>query len=211
MEKISLIGGHLYQWDTGRKIKVCPCKDVSVDEVHFSNMRDTVALRVDPVEEDGEYIASIPNILLQKPKSLNVYIVMVSEDGERTTCSKTFSVRPRERPEDYVYTETEHFHFNTKLNKNLGEANAGKILIVGDDGNIYPVKLEDIGGSGGSGIVDGDIATDDEVNDMLDDIFNNGTSGEQPDDGSGDITDEIPEDNIATDDEVNDMLDDIFG
>ena len=136
---------------------------------------------------------------------------MVSEDGERTTCSKTFSVRPRERPEDYVYTETEHFHFNTKLNKNLGEANAGKILIVGDDGNIYPAKFEDIGGAGGSGITDDNIATDNEVNDMLDEVFNNNTSEETPDDSSGDNSDGITDDNIATDDEVNDMLDDIFG
>lgn len=69
---------------------------------------------------------------------------MISEDGERTICDKSFSVRPREKPEDYVYTETEHFHFNAKLDRNLGEANAGKILIVGDSGNIHPIKLEDI-------------------------------------------------------------------
>lgn len=170
MEKIALVGGHLYQWDTDRKVKICGCGCTAVDEVHFSNPRDPTALKIEPVEEDGELVASIPNILLQKPKSINVYVVVASENGERTAYNKTFSVRPRERPEDYVYTETEHFHFDTKLNKNLGEANAGKILVVGDDGNVYPVNPEDIDEIG-MGIPDENIATDDEVSNMLDDIF----------------------------------------
>lgn len=201
----------MYQWDTGRKVKIHTCTDATVDEVHFSNLRDQVALRVEPVEQDGEYIASIPNILLQKPKNLNVYVVVVSEDGESTTYSKTFSVRQRERPEDYVYTETEHFHFNTKLNKNLGQANAGKILIVGDDGNIYPIKLEDIidmGTGGGSG------STDDNPPENPGDNPDDGSGnnpGDNPDDGSGDDSGEVPDGDIATDEEIDDMLGDIFG
>ena len=41
------------------------------------------------------------------------------------------------------------------------------------------------------------IATDDEVNDVLDEVF--------------DSTDIIPEEDIATDDEVSDVLDEVFG
>ena len=53
-------------------------------------------------------------------------------------------------------------------------------------------------GGGGDGEVSDDmIATDDEVNDVLDEVF--------------DSTDIIPEEDIATDDEVSDVLDEVFG
>lgn len=32
---ISLVGGELYQWDTGRIVRVVPDENVKVHEVHF--------------------------------------------------------------------------------------------------------------------------------------------------------------------------------
>lgn len=60
----------------------------------------------------------------------------------------------------------------------------------------------------GGAISDSDVATDDEVNDMLDNVFGDDDTGgeiETPD------TPSVSDDDVATDKEVNDMLDDIFG
>lgn len=67
---------------------------------------------------------------------------------------------------------------------------------------------DDDGGGSGGGLDDSNIATDEEVGDIIDDIF-----GE----GSGDITPDNPDDssigddNIATDEEVGDVIEDVFG
>lgn len=62
--------------------------------------------------------------------------------------------------------------------------------------------------SGGGDVSDDEIATDDEVGDVIDDIFNT----EEEDSGNTDTGTENPEDgNIATDDEVGDVIDDVFG
>ena len=106
MDVINLIGGLLYQWDTGRKVKIVPRDGITVDEVHISNgLQD--ALIVEPYVEEGEIYANIPNILLQAKRDVSVYVVMYNESGEQTVCSRPLVVNGREKPADYVYTEVE--------------------------------------------------------------------------------------------------------
>lgn len=106
MDTISLIGSLLYQWDTGRKVKIASPNCINVDEVHFTNdMQD--ALVVEPKSADNVYYAEIPNILLQDKRNIKVYVVMHTENGERTVCSRGLTVNSRQKPADYIYTETE--------------------------------------------------------------------------------------------------------
>lgn len=106
MDIINLIGGLLYQWDTGRKVKIESPSCINVDEVHFTNdMQD--ALVVEPKSADNVYYAEIPNILLQEKRNIKVYVVMHTENGERTVCSRGLTVNSRQKPADYIYTETE--------------------------------------------------------------------------------------------------------
>lgn len=65
-----------------------------------------------------------------------VWCYVLDENGYYTIKSKTFAVIYRQKPSDYVYTETEVLSFNSKLDKNIGAENAGKTLIVDNDGNI---------------------------------------------------------------------------
>lgn len=97
----------LWQWDTDRKISIST--DNVVDEVHYSNAFSTEALVVKPTVdvELGKVVADIPNILLQNFTAINIYVVMHTENGARTTFSTKFDVSKRARPSDYVYTETE--------------------------------------------------------------------------------------------------------
>jgi len=146
---IDVIGGVLYQWDTGRKIKIEPPEDKTVNEVHFALAGSTDTLNVYPKDEDGEITANIPNIILQSSGVFIVYAVMVSEDGVQTVFSRSFSIVARPKPDDYVYTEEDVLRYETLVKRlddieangvpdidsglflpSVGEADNGKVLTV---------------------------------------------------------------------------------
>lgn len=83
----------LFQWDLNRSIEV-----PSGSKAHFASVGSLQALVV--MEQGGK--ASVPNILLQEPKDINVWIV---RDGA-TTDSGKIRITSRPVPSDYVYTET---------------------------------------------------------------------------------------------------------
>lgn len=89
-----------YQWDINRKIII---NDESIKEVHFCNRQSECSLVCEVYKENDFYVANVPNIMLQTNHCINVY----AYDGESTRHSKTFLVKARSKPEDYVYTETE--------------------------------------------------------------------------------------------------------
>ena len=89
---IEIIGTELNQWDTGRSVKVS-----EATHVHFANQGDSKAVIMELVNSQ----ALIPNYLLQTGKQLCVYAVVDGVTIER----KMFSVKKRERPENYVYDE----------------------------------------------------------------------------------------------------------
>lgn len=104
---ISLVGGELYQWDTGRTIVIQPETDIVVHEVHFTHKKMDFAYVVNTYTEDGVTYCSIPNIILQQGQSIICYEVCKNDDGEETVLSTTFKVIKRNKPEDYIYTEIE--------------------------------------------------------------------------------------------------------
>lgn len=115
----------MWQWDTGRKVKIIPEENTTIDEVHFSNTYSQEAVVVIPETDGttGDIIAEIPNILLQQFSPIKVYSVMRFENGEITTREKQFSIRERKKPSDYVYTEAEVRNYEAleKRIKNLEE------------------------------------------------------------------------------------------
>lgn len=104
---ISVIGGTLYQWGIGRKVGILPCGGEEVCEVHFAHARDKVSIVVTPQIVNGVICAEIPNILLQSSEQILVYAVEKKDNSEKCFCNTTLFVRPRQKPDDYVYTETE--------------------------------------------------------------------------------------------------------
>lgn len=91
---IQVIGPQLSQWDTGRCISV---SGSNATHAHFANRGDSHAVIMEL--ENGE--AKIPDYLLQTGKDLYIYLVL----DKITQESKTFPIRKRERPENYVYEE----------------------------------------------------------------------------------------------------------
>ena len=86
----------LWQWDTGRTLSV----DADCSQVHFSNKVFGRSIDVDVV--DG--VATIPDILLQTDKDLNVWAFVGTAENGYTKISKTFKVNRRNKPSDYVFT-----------------------------------------------------------------------------------------------------------
>ena len=89
-----------YQWDTDQRLIV---EHDNVLDVHFSNAVTSPALVCEVYEENGERYVNVPNILLQQPWAIQAY--GCCEINVRTEAA--FEVVRRERPADYVYTETE--------------------------------------------------------------------------------------------------------
>ena len=108
---IELEGKILTQWDTDRWVTA------NSNEVHFADTTSTEALVVDVV--DGK--APIPNILLQTSGLLRAWEVSYTENGERTiSVESVFNVRSKQKPSDYVYTETEVLCYES-LEKRIAE------------------------------------------------------------------------------------------
>ena len=107
---IEIVGNELYQWDTGRVVEIT---GIEVEYVHFANKGDSKAVIMGAVDIN----AKIPDFLLQSGKQLCVYAV---KDGI-TVESKTFYVKHRERPENYVY-EDDQRNYIYELVANAEEA-----------------------------------------------------------------------------------------
>ena len=90
---IELVGNQLFQWDVGRSVEVTG----GATHIHFANQGDSKA----PIIEIVDGKAAIPNYLLQNGKNLYAYAVLNGVTFE----TKVFSVRNRERPENYVYDD----------------------------------------------------------------------------------------------------------
>lgn len=120
-----------YQWDIDQKIVIdlngCDERYLqNPPEVHFSNssrkealiVRSTVKYSGDDVaaQDDGVatmhagdiIIADIPNILLQEPYPILVYVYLTDADdssSQKTILYSEIPVRKRAKPSDYLYVE----------------------------------------------------------------------------------------------------------
>lgn len=94
--------GYLTQWDTNRRILISGLDSLDGVKVHFASPNDDHnAYVVEPIG-DG---AAIPNILLTIPGRLDAFIYA----DNHTKVRATLIVFPREKPDDYIYTESEKF------------------------------------------------------------------------------------------------------
>ena len=91
---IQNVDPQLSQWDVGRVVSI---SDSEATHIHFANQGDSKAVIIKI--ENGS--AKIPDYLLQTGKTVIAYAVY---DGV-TLESKSFAVRKRERPENYVYED----------------------------------------------------------------------------------------------------------
>ena len=103
--------GRLTQWDKDRKVIVTGFEGGA--EVHFASPGDSHGAYVVELT-DGE--AAVPNILLTMAGVINVYVYPT----DRTVFAAALPVMAREKPDDYIYTETEVLSYKT-LDEKIGD------------------------------------------------------------------------------------------
>lgn len=98
--------GALWQWDTGRRLRV----GSGVEQIHYQNRALGCSVDVD-VGADGTAI--IPDELLQDCHTLTAYVYVTDDTGAYTMEQQDFIVHKRAKPAGYVYTPTDQMTLHT--------------------------------------------------------------------------------------------------
>lgn len=134
--------GWLTQWDKNRTVLVSGLDLTEYPDavIQFSSPNDGVdkAYVIKPyVGDDGLVHAKFPNILLTVSGRIDVFVYR----DDHTCVRGVFVVAPREKPDDYVYTETEVWRYEKFVEQLNGkEDTANRVTIVDDssDDKHYP-------------------------------------------------------------------------
>ncbi len=106
---------YLYQWDRDLELTVKNNSGYKISEIHFSNLLSRQAIVLEPYDNGTK--VKVPNLLLTKIHAITVHFcVFTDETGFETVFEYIIPIRPRQKPEEYVYTETEVMSY-----KNLEE------------------------------------------------------------------------------------------
>lgn len=105
--------GALWQWDTGRRLRV----GSGVEQVHYQNRALGGSVDVD-VGTDGTAI--IPDELLQDCHTLTAYAYVTDDTGAYTMVQQDFAVHKRAKPAGYVYTPTDQMTLQT-IQRQIGD------------------------------------------------------------------------------------------
>lgn len=141
---------NLYQWDLNQRVILSSIANISAGiEVHFSNEQNKGenALIAPSYKDGNNMYADIPNVLLQTSGIVSVYIYIAGQNKAWTEYHIEILVLPRNKPLNYVYTETEVWSYKElegrvktlEENENsevelpaVSEEDNGKVLAVVD-------------------------------------------------------------------------------
>ena len=123
-----------YQWDIDVKLLLKAPEGQTVDEVHFTDGYMYSPLQREVVHTETESYVVVPNVLLQHPWAITAYAYYSKSDGSRTMCERQFDVKPRPKPDAYVYSEEELAIYNKKLDKPAIEGEKDQVLTSNGDG-----------------------------------------------------------------------------
>lgn len=136
----------LWQWDTGRKITF---DDANIKQAHFQNHANGYGRTIDVDVEDGA--AKIPDELLQAALPLIVYAYVGEESDGYTKVERVFTVKPRKRPAEYVFTPADQLTLR-KLESMIG--NLDNLTTTAKNNLVAAINEAAKTGSGGAGSID---------------------------------------------------------
>ena len=141
---------YLHQWALDQRVQID--NFLPGTWVEFSHLNDckNSALITEAYVEAGHVYANIPNVLLQQSGYLHVYVNPAADDLAHTPEEKEYKICRREKPGHYIYTETPTVSYKSKADTFWGVENAGKTLVVGEDGYL---TAEDAPPSSGGDII----------------------------------------------------------
>lgn len=125
---------HLTQWDINQYIGI-DWKSNSVPSFHFCNINSDYAIVVEGEIKNGKAVSKIPNILLQSPNTIAVFVyledgnvakgndagISVSNISGKTVCTFQIPVRKKPQPQDYEFVENIEYASWVKLEQDLKE------------------------------------------------------------------------------------------
>ena len=126
-----------YQWDLNQKL-TSDTLQVG-DEVHYSSAKQTKALVTVAYELNGNVVSDVPNILLQNAHLVRVERYIKTGNSEFTIKQYAFKVKPKAKPSDYIYTETEVKNWE-EINTRLDEIE--ELVQKGDLGPITTDRIQ---------------------------------------------------------------------
>lgn len=133
----------LYQYDKGCRIRLY-IKDAEQVVVDYSCTGMTEAATVKAASRhNGCFEAAIPNYVLEYGNNIKAHIGYLGSDNRQMIDSADLTVERRTKPADYI-TEDPAVLLNAqelddkKLDRNIGTENAGKVLIVSENGELIP-------------------------------------------------------------------------
>lgn len=97
----------LFQWDTGVIASVVPKINDIIYEVHFSTKCMRYAYVASTYMQNNSIYVKIPDEILQSSRDIICYEVTRTAEGKKSISETTLTVQKRNKPEDYVYTESE--------------------------------------------------------------------------------------------------------
>ncbi len=121
----------LYEWDKNQVLEISGLTVPNTPEIHFVNRSMTEAIvRQGANDESGIITVNIPNVILEKPLPIDVYICAYEGDLFRTLYKLQIPVKERQKPSDYIYDkEDEILSFNL-LNNRLTDSIANMEAMV---------------------------------------------------------------------------------
>lgn len=122
----------LYQWDTNRVLEIYGLNLAALPEIHFANSKMSNAIVKQATKSaTGGFRVEIPNILLETPAPIRVFICGYEGEEFISYYSLTINVKARPKPEDYIAEDDEKIYSYNALENlvnntliNLKEENA---------------------------------------------------------------------------------------
>lgn len=137
---------YLNQWALDQRVQIDNfLPGTWVDFSHLDDCKNS-ALTTEAYVEAGHVYANIPNVLLQLPGYLHVYVNPSASDMAHTPEERDIKIVRREKPGHYIYTETPTVSYSSKADTFWGVENAGKSLVIGPDGYLVPGEPASSGG-----------------------------------------------------------------
>lgn len=103
----------LYQWDLNKRVVMdsfLPGTNVEFSK-RYDSKESTLIVRA--YKEDGHIYANVPNSLLQNEGYIRVIVMPSANDIDHQPVMKDIRCVRREKPADYVYTETEVLNYQS--------------------------------------------------------------------------------------------------
>ena len=98
----------LNQWDSNITLYINGLEDVPITpKCHFCNKNSKTALVIDTTQTANGFAVKVPNVLLEEPYSITMYIYVMDSRYEsgRTMYIVKLPVKPRPKPDTYIFVD----------------------------------------------------------------------------------------------------------